>query len=78
MNRDDALSSEPFSYVETKNSLVQISFRGKVVTTLAGTEASRFLNKADSPDARSAQLAMAKATGHFKPVNERLTKQNGN
>jgi hypothetical protein len=51
---------------------VRIAYRGKVVTTLAGKEAARFLSRVAGADAAQAQLVMAKATGNFKRGNERL------
>ena len=74
MTRKDLLDDEPFSYRQTKNGLVQISCRGRVVTTLSGRDASRFVGKVESGDRQSAQLVMAKATGHFKHGNERVSK----
>ena len=68
---DDPLGDAPFSYATTKSGLVQICFRHKVVTTLAGKDALRFLAKVGSADERGVQLAMAKATGHFKHGNEK-------
>jgi hypothetical protein len=74
MSLDDLLSDEPFSYRATKNGLVQISYKGKLVTTLGERDSSRFLAKVSSGDSSSAQLAMAKATGHFKHGSERVGK----
>ncbi|MEM7098978.1 MAG: hypothetical protein AAF541_12025 [Pseudomonadota bacterium] len=67
----DTLADEPFDYQETKSGLVQIAYKGKTVTTLKGKEAQKFLDKTRGQDVRAAQLAMAKATGHFKRGNER-------
>jgi hypothetical protein len=77
MTRDDPLSDEPFSYRGTKSGLVQISYYGKVVTTLRGAEAARFLGKVESAKREDEQLAMAKATGHFKHGSERLSREKG-
>lgn len=74
MSLDDLLSDEPFSYRATKNGLVQISYKGKIVTTLGDRDSSRFLAKVSLEDSPSAQLAMAKATGHFKHGSERFGK----
>lgn len=65
------LDDEPFSYRAQKDGTVRITFRGKVVTTLAGKEATRFLARVAGADAAQAQLAMAKVTGNFKRGNER-------
>jgi hypothetical protein len=50
---------------------VRISWRGRVVTTLAGARAARFLRGAEGADEEAAQLLMARATGNFKRGNER-------
>jgi hypothetical protein len=63
--------SDRFSFRVYKDGTVHIAFRGKVVTTLAGKEAARFLARVDGADTDQAQLAMAKATGNFKRGNER-------
>lgn len=75
MSLNDLLSDEPFSYRATKSGLVQISFRGKIVTTLGGRDSSRFLAKVNLENPQAAQLAMAKATGHFKHGSERVGKE---
>lgn len=71
MKSPDPLHDQPFSFNETSNGLVQILWRGKVVTTLAGKAASRFLGRVENVDSPAAQLLMAKATGNFKRGNER-------
>lgn len=60
-----------FSYATTKDGRVRIAWRGRVVTTLAGNAAARFLARVDGADHDAAQHAMARATGHFKHGNER-------
>ena len=67
----DPLDNEPFSYRQTKDGRVRIAHHGKVVTTLVGTLARKFVARIAIADQREAQLAMAKATGHFKHGNER-------
>ncbi len=57
-----------FAYQASKDDTVRISWNGRVVTTLRGDEALRFL---DEVEARDEQLVMAKATGNFKRGNER-------
>jgi hypothetical protein len=61
----------PFSYRAHKDGTVRVTWRGKVVTTLAGREASRFLANVDVADEAAAQLLMARMTGNFKHGNER-------
>lgn len=74
MSLSDLLSDEPFSYREAKNGLVQISYNGKVVTTLRGRNSSQFLAKVSIADSKSEQHTMAKVTGHFKHGSERASK----
>jgi hypothetical protein len=75
MTRENPLDEEPFSYLQTKSGLVQIRYRGKIVTTLSGQSASRFLDRVKSGDRQAAQMAMAKATGQFKHGNERASRK---
>jgi hypothetical protein len=44
---------------------------------LSGADAVRFLNKVESAKPQDVQLAMAKATGHFKHGTERLSREKG-
>ncbi len=71
MDENDPLGDEPFSYRETKDGRVFISFRGRVVTTLSGASARKFAGRVGAASSSEAQLAMAKTTGHFKHGNER-------
>ncbi len=71
---DADADEDVFSFRAVKDGAVRIAFRGKVVTTLAGKDASRFLSRIDGADAAQAQLLMAKATGNFKHGNERRAK----
>ena len=72
MSLEELIAEEPFDYRTTKNGLVYISYKGRIVTTLRGRESSRFLSKVESGDTREVQLAMAKTTGHFKQGSERV------
>ncbi|MGZ8687808.1 MAG: hypothetical protein ACXWZP_05205 [Gaiellaceae bacterium] len=58
-----------FSYTAAKDDAVRISWNGRVVTTLRGDRARRFLDEVEQGG--DEQLAMAKATGNFKRGNER-------
>jgi hypothetical protein len=60
-----------FSWASTKDGRVRVSWRGKVVTTLAGGAAARFLEQAEGAEEEAEQLLMARATGNFKRGNER-------
>lgn len=68
---DSKPNTDDFSFRAHKDGTVRIAFKGKVVTTLAGKEATRFLARVDGADPARAQLALAKATGNFKRGNER-------
>ena len=57
-----------FSYQAARDDTVRISWTGRVVTTLRGRDAVRFLDEVERGDD---QLVMAKATGNFKRGNER-------
>ncbi len=50
---------------------MRISRGGRVVTTLAGDAAKRFLVRAESADPDAVQRLMASATGNYKRGNER-------
>lgn len=60
-----------FSYQQTKDGRVRIAWNGRVVVTLSGTKAARFLASADGADGDALQLLMARVTGNFKRGNER-------
>ncbi len=62
-----------FEWQQTKEGLVRIAFRGRVVTTLKGAAAARLVAKVRDATDADAQLAMAKVTGNFKRGNERTT-----
>jgi hypothetical protein len=57
-----------FSYTAAEDDTVRIFWNGRIVTTLRGDRARRFVDEAERGDE---QLAMAKATGNFKRGNER-------
>lgn len=65
------LDESPFRYTTSKAGLVMIHAHGKVVTTLRGKDAGRFLKRVEAADAYEAQRLMARATGQFKFGNER-------
>ena len=60
-----------FSWRQTKDGGVRIEYRGRLVTTLAGSAAARFVARADGADEDTQQHLMARATGNFKRGNER-------
>ena len=60
-----------FTYGKTADGRVLISRRGRIVTTLAGAKAARFLVQAEGVGGEREQLLLARATGNFKRGNER-------
>ncbi len=75
MTDKDQFSDEPFQYQETGNGSVHIIHSGRIIKTLKGNSAIKFIIKVSSADKTSQQLSMAKATGQFKFGNERLGKR---
>jgi hypothetical protein len=60
-----------FTWAANKDGLVRISWQGRVVTTLAGKRATRFLEQVEHADEDAEQLLLARVTGNFKHGNER-------
>ena len=60
-----------FSWSTTKDGRVRIARDGRLVTTLGGDEARRFLARAGTASDDQAQQLMARATGNYKRGNER-------
>jgi hypothetical protein len=71
VDKSDTLDDDIFSYRESKDGKVFISWYGRPVMTLKGGQARTFLQRVAGADGRAAQLAMAKITGNFKRGNER-------
>ncbi|QNM95212.1 hypothetical protein [Chitinimonas koreensis] len=65
------LLDAPFDYLACKNGSVQLRQHGRVVKTLSGREAARFLARAAGLDAAALQLLLARETGQFKFGNEK-------
>jgi hypothetical protein len=61
-----------FSWRATKDGRVRISRAGRVVSTLAGDAARRFIDRVEATDPEAAQQLMARATGNYKRGNERF------
>jgi len=74
-DKSGILDDEVFAYRITKDRKVFISWHGKQVTTLGGRRAEEFISDIESADGKDAQLIMAKATGHFKHGNEKMSKR---
>jgi len=64
-----------FAYKITKDRKVFISWHGKQVTTLGRRKAEAFISDIANASDKDAQLIMAKATGHFKHGNEKMSKR---
>lgn len=77
MNKIDQrgkLDETVFSYRATKDGKLFISWQGRIVTTLSGERARKLLQQILGADHKTEQLALAKATGHFKH-NQRTLKE---
>ncbi|MEK5479796.1 hypothetical protein NYE70_23140 [Paenibacillus sp. FSL R5-0407] len=75
IDKRNKLEEHPFLYRTSKNGAVFLEYFGKVVKTLKGKEAERFLEKVNAAkDEKELQLLLAKATGNFKRGNERPLK----
>jgi hypothetical protein len=55
----------------TSGGKVLISWQGRVVTTVAGSNARKLIEQLDRSDRREMQHLLARATGNFKHGNER-------
>ena len=70
----DPLADEPFSYQATKQGAVQLFHRGRLVKTIRGKEAARFLDRAAGADPAALQQLLARATGAFRFGNEKAVR----
>lgn len=73
-DKRERLKEEPFSFQIMKNQSVVISYNHKVIKTISGKEATKFINKMENEEG-NIQLLLAKLTGNFKRGNERLSKK---
>ena len=71
MDKRGVLEKEVFSYRITKDQKVLISYEGKPVRTLSGSNAKSLIAKIQGANGQSIQLMLAKATGNFKRGNEK-------
>jgi hypothetical protein len=74
IDKRNKLDAEPFAYDITKDNRVLLYWNGKLIKTLAGKQAQKFISQIDGVDTQAAQLIMAKATGNFKRGNEKDNK----
>ncbi len=75
MTLDDLKKEKPFSYHTTKSGQVRLSYRGKIVASLCGADAVKFIAKVECDSNSQAQRVMAKATGNFKRGNEKQSRK---
>ena len=75
VDRRGVLDEAVFTHRVTKDGKVFISWHGKQAATLSGKKAEAFIAAMAGADGKAAQLIMAKATGHFKHGNEKLSKK---
>ena len=64
-----------FTYRTRKNGDIEILHRGRLASTLRGTDAKDFLAEVEVSGAADAQQLMARVTGNYKHGNERLASQ---
>ena len=62
-----------FAYEVHKDGKVFLFYRDKLVRTLNGSAAEKFLAEVEEAGETEAQLIMAKITGNFKRGNEKLS-----
>lgn len=69
------MSDFGFSYESTQDGQVFISWQGRVVVTLRGARAQKFLSQIENVDPNEEQHLMARFTGNFKRGNEKRSKR---
>lgn len=72
--RNILFNEKPFSYKLMKDNKAQISFKGKVVSTIAGKEYNKLVRVIQLDNEYELQLFLAKITGQFKHGNEKANK----
>jgi hypothetical protein len=70
VDRRKKLAERPFGHRLTRDKVL-ISWRGRIVQTLAGDAAARFRREVAGLDDDGVQLLLARLTGNFKRGNER-------
>ncbi|MCG7345994.1 hypothetical protein MHZ92_17925 [Sporosarcina sp. ACRSL] len=76
IDKRNRLGEEPFTYQITKKGTVMISYEGKQIKIVKGTEADRLIERIRGVEDNltEVQLLLAKITGNFKRGNEKLGK----
>jgi hypothetical protein len=64
-----------FTYRAKKNGDVEIFHRGRLASTLRGSDAEDFKRDASDQNSPDAQQSMARITGNYKHGNERRASQ---
>jgi hypothetical protein len=72
MSDDDSRADLGFTYRSRKDGTVEVLHRGRVASTLRGSDAADFLGEVESASESDAQQLMARITGNYKHGNERL------
>ena len=76
IDKRQKLADEPFDYDITKDNRVLLYWNDKLIKTLAGKQAQKFISQIEGLDGQAVQLVLAKVTGNFKRGNEKNNKQN--
>lgn len=74
METPRGLAEDPYDWSETKSGGIRILRGGRLVCVIGGTAARKLLVRlaaADGADDLRVQLALAKASGHYKHGTER-------
>lgn len=69
--RDILFNEKPFTYKLLKDNKAQISFKGKVVSTIIGKDYNKLKRVIEMDNIYELQLFLAKITGQFKHGNKR-------
>ena len=72
--RNILFNEKPFAYKLLKDNKAQISFRGKMVSTIVGKEYNKLVRVIQLDSVYELQLFLAKITGQFKHGNEKDSK----
>ena len=72
-DRRDRLTTDPFTYLTTKDRTVRVSRGGRVVATVGGDRARRLLREIEDTngDEDRVQQLLARVTGNYRRGNER-------
>lgn len=71
MDARGRLESDPFDWQVTKSGQVRVTRGGRLVSVIGGAAARKLEAALDRGDETANQLALARATGHYKQGNER-------